>query len=111
MDSENRNKRDLPEVVADILITLDKVLETQQVTQQTMAQMQQAMVQMQQTQQTQYEQLTNSFDRMTLAVLDAMDRQTARYGAVEIKQRTQDKDVAELRRRVARLEQRPKQPE
>ena len=90
MESENHNKRDLPEVVADILITLDKVLETQQ--------------QMQQTQQTQYEQLIHAFNGMTTAVLNAMDRQTARYGAVETKQQTQDTDVTELRRRVEALE-------
>ena len=97
MDSENRNKRDLPEVVADILITLDKV-------QQTQAQMQQTMQQMQVTQKEQHAEIISSFNHMTNAVLDAMNRQTARYDTVQTTQTTQETDVRELRQRLENLE-------
>ncbi|SHJ11964.1 hypothetical protein SAMN02745146_2339 [Hymenobacter daecheongensis DSM 21074] len=76
MDSENRNKRDLPEVVADILITLDRVQQTQE-------QMLQTQQQMQQTQKMQHEQIVSIFNNMTTAVLDAMNRQTDRYDRVQ----------------------------
>ena len=72
MESENRNKRDLPEVVADILITLDKMQQTQE--------------QMQQRMDEGFSRMKNSFDRMTNAVIDAMNRQTSRYDTVQTAQ-------------------------
>jgi hypothetical protein len=71
MDSENRNKRDLPEVVANILITLDKGQQTQE-------RMDDG-----------FSRLENAFNNMTTAVLDAMNRQTERYDGVQTAQTTQ----------------------
>ncbi|MBC6611569.1 hypothetical protein H8B15_11575 [Hymenobacter sp. BT507] len=96
MDSENRNKRDLPEVVADILITLEHV-------QQQQAQMQQEQVQMRQDMNEGFARLNNSFDRMTEAVIDAMNRQTARYDGVATQQQ-QHTDIESLQQRIERLE-------
>lgn len=62
MDSENHNKRDLPEVVADILITLDKVVGR-------LDQMDNRFEQIHQTQQVQHEQVIGAFNNMTTAVL------------------------------------------
>ncbi|MBW3129891.1 hypothetical protein [Hymenobacter profundi] len=90
MDSENRSKRDLPEVVADILITLEQV-------QQQQAQMQQDMNEG-------LARLNNSFDRMTEAVIDAMNRQTARYDGVATQQTQQHTDIESLQQRIERLE-------
>ncbi|WP_375437367.1 hypothetical protein [uncultured Hymenobacter sp.] len=97
MDSENRNKRDLPEVVADILVVLDKVQQTQQ-------QMQQTQQQMQQTQQQQHEQIIHAFNTMTNAVLDAMNRQTERYDRTIDAQASQETEVRDLKQRVENLE-------
>ncbi|QNE38337.1 hypothetical protein F1C16_01565 [Hymenobacter sp. NBH84] len=97
MDSENRNKRDLPEVVADILITLEQV-------QQQQAQMQQQQAQMQQDMNEGLARLNNSFDRLTEAVIDAMNRQTARYDGVATQQTQQHTDIESLQQRIERLE-------
>ncbi|OWP61722.1 hypothetical protein CDA63_17830 [Hymenobacter amundsenii] len=96
-DSENRNKRDLPEVVADILITLDKV-------QRDVRGLQQGMDGLRQEMNNGFSRMENSFDRMTDAVIDAMNRQTARYDTVQTTQGTQDTEVRELRQRLENLE-------
>ena len=97
MDPENRNKRDLPEVVADILITLDKIVERQDRTDQTLEQMRQQMNEG-------CDRLSNSFDKMTTAVLDAMNRQTERYDRTAETQASQQTEVRELKQRVENLE-------
>ena len=97
MASDNRSKRDLPEVVADILITLDKMQQTQERMQQTQEQMQQRMDEG-------FSRMENSFDRMTDAVIDAMNRQTARYDTVHTTQGSQETEVRELRQRLENLE-------
>ncbi|HEX8349799.1 MAG TPA: hypothetical protein VF598_07545 [Hymenobacter sp.] len=97
MDSENRNKRDLPEVVADILITLDQM-------QQTQAQMQQTMQQMQQTMQQNHEQTISAFNHMTTAVIDAMNRQTDRYDRTADAHTQQETELRDLKQRVEGLE-------
>ena len=104
MDSEHRSKRDLPEVVADILITLDKVQHTQQQMQQTVQLMQQTMQQQYQQQQRQHEEMVSAFNNMTTAVLDAMNRQTERYDRVHTAQNSQEAEVRELRTRLENLE-------
>ena len=118
MDPDNRSKRDLPEVVADILITLDKIVErqdrmeqTQEQMLQTQEQMLQAQEQMLQTQEQMREQMNEGFDRMansfnhmTNAVLDAMNRQTNRYDQAADVQTTQGAEVRELKQRVENLE-------
>ncbi|WBA41874.1 hypothetical protein [Hymenobacter canadensis] len=76
MDSENRNKRDLPEVVADILITLDKVQRDVSALQQEMGGLRQEMGHG-------FNRLESAFNNMTTAVLDAMNRQTERFDRVQ----------------------------
>lgn len=104
MEPDNRNKRDLPEVVADILITLDKVQQEQQLIRQE----QQLMRQEQQLTREQmnegFDRMVNSFDHMTNAVLDAMNRQTDRYDRTAEVQTTQGAEVRELKQRVENLE-------
>lgn len=75
MESENRNKRDLSEVVADILIPLDKMQQTQQCMDEGFSRME------------------NSFNRMTDAVIDAMNHQAARYDTVHTAQTGQGTEV------------------
>lgn len=103
MDSENRSKRDLPEVVSDILITLDKIEQRQGRMEQHLDRMEQHLDRMEQRQDRMeqhlekveerlenvehrlesleqttregFERLASSFDNMTTAVLDAMNRQ------------------------------------
>jgi len=111
MDSENRNKRDLPEVVADILITLDKVqqtqgimLQTQEMMLQTMSQMQQQMQQNHKQAQQNHEQTINAFNHMTTAVLDAMNRQTDRYDRTAEAHTQHESEIRDLKQRVEGLE-------
>lgn len=104
MDSDNRNKRDLPEVVADILITLEHVQQEQARMRQQQVQMYQEQVQMRQDMNEGFARLNNSFDRMTEAVIDAMNRQTARYEGVATQQNKQETTIESLQQRVDRLE-------
>lgn len=104
MDSENRNKRDLPEVVSDILITLDKMQQDIHGLQQGMQGIQQTMQQMQQSQQQQHEETISAFNNMTTAVLDAMNRQTDRYDRTAEAHNQQETEIRELKQRVDGLE-------
>ena len=126
MTPEDRNKRDLPEVVADILIeqqairaTLgqmqqqldrhERLLELQYEQQQLMfGQMQRQYEQQQQFNehiQQQLDQLIHGFNGMTNAILDAMNRQTDRYNMTADTSQRQQTDIVDLQQRVGTLEQ------
>ena len=132
MDSENRNKRDLPEVVADILITLntveqrlDRVEKHQERIEQHLEHVEQHLEHMEQHQERieqhlerleqhverieqnmkdGFDRMVSSFDNMTTAVLDAMNRQTARYDHTQDAQAQQERDLQNLKQRVEGLE-------
>ncbi|MDO7874001.1 hypothetical protein Q5H93_04585 [Hymenobacter sp. ASUV-10] len=83
MDANGRSKRDLPEVVAEILIEQHAMREEIGGMRQEMREGQARMEQL--------------FNNMTTAILEAMDRQTAHCGEVKT-------DVDDLKTRVTKLE-------
>lgn len=104
MDSENRNKRDLPEVVADILITLDKVQQDIHELQEGMHGLKQEMHGLQQQMNNGFDRMESAFNNMTTAVLDAMNRQTDRYDRTADAHGQQQTEIRELKQRVDGLE-------
>ena len=133
MTPEDRNKRDLPEIVADILLeqqatraTLgqmqqqldrhERLLELQYEQQQLMYEQMQRQNEQQQRfneQQQQFngqfqqqlDQLIHGFNGMTNAILDAMNRQTDRYNLTADTSQQQQTDIVNLKQRVDILEQ------
>ncbi|GGF27595.1 transposase [Hymenobacter cavernae] len=104
MDPENRNKRDLPEVVAEILIEQQAIRQTLTQMQQQMQQQAEQMQQQAEQIQRNHEQTINAFNHMTTAVLDAMNRQTDRYDRTADSHTQHETEIRDLRQRVEGLE-------